>query len=80
MSNSKQAGIVMRDRRGVLYSVPPELAQKYVIDKDEFDSAAEFYKAEEDDVTGQTMFEDERFFDGLPEDSLINRPILKIRF
>lgn len=76
--NNKSLGIVVRDRRGVLYAIPSEIAKQYVIDEKEFDSAAQFYTAEENDVMGQTIQMDDREWSGsLPEELLINRiPIL----
>lgn len=79
--SKKESGIIVRDRRGVLYAIPPELAKQHVINESDFAAAAEFYKAEEDDVTGQTISQGAfGFMDGLPEDTLINRPFLKISF
>ncbi|MCK4707569.1 MAG: hypothetical protein KAU21_03045 [Gammaproteobacteria bacterium] len=72
--NIKSKGIVVRDREGVLYAIPEELAQQYVIDEKDFNSAAEFYKAEEDDVSGQTMHMDDRGWgESIPDNALVNR-------
>lgn len=53
--NAKSKNVVVRDRNGVLYAVPAETLQGHVIDETNFDSAARFYLAADDDVSGQRM-------------------------
>lgn len=57
--SSKSKTVVVRDRQGVLYAIPAETLKGYQIDESDFDSAAKFYMAGDDDVTGQRMMMDD---------------------
>lgn len=80
--SNKKSGIVMRDRRGVLYAIPAGVAMKYVVPGEEFAAAAAFYKDGESDVVGQTLGGEtfNPYDDGLPDDVLINRQVLDLKF
>lgn len=63
--------VIVRDRQGFLYAIPAETLQPYCLSDSDFDSAAKFYLATDDDVTGQCMMTNDPSYvdihlDGIP--------------
>ncbi|VXD00202.1 hypothetical protein PSEUDO9AZ_40189 [Pseudomonas sp. 9AZ] len=53
--NSSKKSVIVRDRQGILYAIPAESLKGYSVPDSDFDAAATFYTASDDDVTGQGM-------------------------
>ena len=81
MSNKKSKGVVVSNKQGLLYAIPADILKKYAVTKEDFDSVAEFFQSEEDDVSGQRMHEDFSLEEGvLGEGTLISRPMIRLTF
>lgn len=57
--NAKSKNVVVRDRHGVLYALPSDLLEGRQIDEKDFESAAKFYLAADDDVIGQRVINED---------------------
>lgn len=76
--SSTPKSVIVRDRQGFLYAIPAETLQTYCLPDSDYDSAATFYLASDDDVTGQCIMTNDSSYgdihlDGMPwHDSPLN--------
>ena len=76
MSETESKGVLLSDKHGVLYAVSAEVLKQCVVAKEDFAKAAEFFKAEDDDVTGQRMCPNNYESSIFGENIDINQPLM----